>query len=141
MIPLRECFRIASWALPGQRRESGPGCPCCLTAAGVLSGAAMWGHSPQEVQLSSVLLRHSGVGMALPALPISRRTAVLDAVDSLAGRLGASSPVLALVLRFRLGLLANPQNFYPAEGADLPFLDEQAAASWLEASPMQDASA
>ena len=58
----------------------------------------------------------------------------MDAIDSLAGRLSASSPVLALILKFRLGLLADPQNFYPAEGAEFPFLDEQAAASWLEAS-------
>ena len=83
-----------------------------------------------------MLLHHTGVGMALPALPASRRAAVLEAVDGLAGRLSASSPVLPLVLKFRLGLLANPQNFYPAEGTDSPFLDEQAAASWLEASPM-----
>ncbi len=80
-------------------------------------------------------LYDSGVGTALPALPLPRRTAVLEAIGSLAGRLSASSPVLALVLKFRLGLLADPQNFYPAEGADHPFLDEQAAASWLEASP------
>jgi len=31
-------------------------------------------------------------------------------------------------------MLAQPQNFYPAEGADLPFLEERTAASWLEAS-------
>lgn len=45
--------------------------------------------------------------------------------------------MLALVLKFRLGLLANPQNFYPVEGTDLLFLNEEAAASWLEASPSQ----
>ena len=93
-----------------------------------------------RVQLSSVL-HHSGVATALPALPTARRTAVLDAIDSLAGRLGASSPVLTLVLKFRLSLIADPQNFYPAEGAAVSFLEEQAAASWLEASPFEDATA
>ena len=77
------------------------------------------------------------MGTALPALHASRRASVLDAVASLAGRLSASSPALALVLKFRLGLLANPQNFYPVEGTDLLFLNEEAAASWLEASPSQ----
>ena len=79
-------------------------------------------------------LLSTGVSIALPALDGSRRTAILDALNSLAGRLNASSPVLALVLRSRLSMLAQPQNFYPAECADLPFLDERTAASWLEAS-------
>jgi len=79
-------------------------------------------------------LSFTGVSIALPALDGSKRTAVLDALNSLAGRLNASSPVLALVLKSRLSMLAQPQNFYPAEGADLPFLEERTAALWLEAS-------
>lgn len=75
------------------------------------------------------------MGIALPALDVPRRTAVLDAVDSLAGQLNPGSQVLALVLKFRLGLMAQPQNFYPVAGTDLPFLDEARAAAWLEASP------
>ena len=72
------------------------------------------------------------MGIALPALDALRRKAVLDAVDSLAARLNSRSAVLALVLRFRLDMLAHPQNFYPIEQGSLPFLDEQTAASWLE---------
>ena len=74
------------------------------------------------------------MGIALPALSPSRRAAVLDAVDSLASQLSASSPVLALVLSFRLSLIARPQNFYPGEGEELAFLDEAKAAAWLEVS-------
>ena len=72
------------------------------------------------------------MGIALPPLDAPRRKAVLDAVDSLAARLDSSSAVLALVLRFRLELLAHPQYFYPIEEGSLPFLDEHTAASWLE---------
>lgn len=74
----------------------------------------------------------AGVGIALPALDAPRRKAILDAVDSLAARLDSSSAVLALVLRFRLDMLAHPQYFYPIEEGSLPFLDEYTAASWLE---------
>ena len=79
----------------------------------------------------------TGVGIALPAVSPSRRAAILAAVDSLASQLSASSPVLALVLSFRLSLIARPQNFYPVEGAESAFLDEGRAAAWLEVSICQ----
>lgn len=76
----------------------------------------------------------AGVGIALPALSPARRAAVLDAVDSLASQLSASSPVLALVLSFRLSLITRPQNFYPVEDIEVAFLEEARAAAWLEVS-------
>ena len=93
-------------------------------------------HLPSSEGRRSDLIISSiaGVGIALPALSPSRRAAVLDAVDSLASQLSASSPVLALVLSFRLSLIARPQNFYPVEGAEVAFLDEARAAAWLEVS-------
>ena len=86
-----------------------------------------------DLTISSI----AGVGIALPALSPSRRAAILDAVDSLAGQLSASSPVLALVLSFRLSLVARPQNFSPVGDAEVAFLDEASAAAWLEVSICQ----
>lgn len=129
----QRCLPVPSWLSQALGSSLPVGLSLPLPSWGAF-GVAGRSRCPRRVQLSRVL-HHSGVGTALPALPMARRTAVLDAVDSLAGRLGASSPVLTLVLKFRLSLIADPQNFYPAEGAGLPFLEEQAAASWLEASP------
>ena len=105
--------------------------PCLSTQTAVIVTDQA---TPAIIEAYALLLYHlslAGVDIALPALSPSRRAAILDAVDSLASQLSTSSPVLALVLRFRLSLIACPQNFYPVEGADSAFLDEAKAAAWL----------